>query len=47
MTDNSIDTIVIIGQIKIRTGTDMYVDHQNRWSLMVWCGIVNGYLIGP
>jgi len=20
---------------------------QNRWSLMVWCGIVNGYLIGP
>jgi len=23
------------------------VDHQNRWSLMVWCGIVNGYLIGP
>lgn len=23
------------------------VDHQNRWSLMVWCGIVNGYFIGP
>lgn len=23
------------------------VDHQNRWSLMVWCGIINGYLIGP
>lgn len=23
------------------------LDHQNRWSLMVWCGIVNGYLIGP
>ncbi|XP_058805440.1 uncharacterized protein LOC131672314 [Phymastichus coffea] len=23
------------------------VDHQNRWSLMIWCGIVNGYLIGP
>lgn len=23
------------------------VDHQNRWGLMVWCGIVNGYLIGP
>lgn len=22
------------------------VDHQNRWSFMVWCGIVNGYLIG-
>jgi len=22
------------------------VDNQNRWSLMVWCGIVNGYLIG-
>lgn len=23
------------------------VDHQNRWSLIVWCGIINGYLIGP
>ena len=23
------------------------VDHQNRWSLMVWCGSVNGHLIGP
>jgi len=23
------------------------VDNQNRWSLMVWCGIVNDYLIGP
>lgn len=23
------------------------VDHQQRWSLIVWCGIVNGYLIGP
>lgn len=23
------------------------VDHQNRWSIMVWCGIVNGYLVGP
>lgn len=23
------------------------LDHQNRWSIMVWCGIVNGYLIGP
>jgi len=23
------------------------VDHQNRWSLMVWCEIINGYLIGP
>lgn len=23
------------------------VDHQHRWSLMVWCGIVNGYLVGP
>lgn len=23
------------------------MNHQNRWSLMVWCGIVNGYLIGP
>ncbi|OXU20960.1 hypothetical protein TSAR_005914, partial [Trichomalopsis sarcophagae] len=23
------------------------VDHQHRRSLMVWCGIVNGYLIGP
>lgn len=23
------------------------VNHQRRWSIMVWCGIVNGYLIGP
>lgn len=23
------------------------VDHQHRWSVMVWCGIVNGYLCGP
>ncbi|XP_058796768.1 uncharacterized protein LOC131667396 [Phymastichus coffea] len=23
------------------------VNHQRRWSLMVWCGIINGYLIGP
>lgn len=23
------------------------VNFQRRWSLMVWCGIVNGYLIGP
>ncbi|EFN72522.1 Transposable element Tc3 transposase, partial [Camponotus floridanus] len=23
------------------------VDRQHRWSLMVWCGIVNGYLVGP
>ena len=23
------------------------VDNQHRWSLNVWCGIVNGYLIGP
>ena len=23
------------------------MDHQNRWSLMVWCEIINGYLIGP
>lgn len=23
------------------------VDHQQRWSLIVWCGIVNGYLIWP
>lgn len=23
------------------------VDTQHRWSLVVWCGIVNGYLIGP
>jgi len=22
------------------------LNHQNRWSLMVWCGIVNDYLIG-
>lgn len=24
-----------------------HLDHQHRWSLVVWCGIVNGYLIGP
>lgn len=23
------------------------VDSQNRWSLIVWCGIINGYLVGP
>ncbi|XP_031777035.1 uncharacterized protein LOC116415815 [Nasonia vitripennis] len=23
------------------------VDNQHRWSLNVWCGIVNGYVIGP
>ncbi|XP_031781661.1 uncharacterized protein LOC116416667 [Nasonia vitripennis] len=23
------------------------VDHQHQWSLVVWCDIVNGYLIGP
>lgn len=23
------------------------VDHQHRWSINVWCGILNGYLIGP
>lgn len=23
------------------------IDNQNRWSINVWCGIVNGYLIGP
>ena len=23
------------------------MDHRNRWSVMVWCGIVKGYLIGP
>lgn len=23
------------------------VDNQHRWTLHVWCGIVNGYLIGP
>lgn len=23
------------------------VNHQHRWSLIVWCGIVNGNLIGP
>lgn len=23
------------------------VDHQNRWSLNVWCGIVEGKIIGP
>lgn len=24
-----------------------FIDNQHRWSLMVWCGIVNGYLISP
>lgn len=24
-----------------------HLDNQNRWSLNVWCGIVNGHLIGP
>lgn len=23
------------------------VDHQHRWSINVWCGIINGYLVGP
>lgn len=23
------------------------INHQQRWSLTTWCGIVNGYLIGP
>lgn len=23
------------------------IDRQHQWSVMVWCGIVNGYLIGP
>lgn len=23
------------------------VDNQHRWRLMAWCGILNGYLIGP
>ncbi|KYN14611.1 hypothetical protein ALC57_13185 [Trachymyrmex cornetzi] len=23
------------------------IDNQHRWSLNTWCGIVNGYLIGP
>ena len=23
------------------------VNHQRRWGIMVWCGIINGYLIGP
>lgn len=23
------------------------VDHQHKWSVMVWCGIINGYLVGP
>lgn len=23
------------------------IDHQHRWSITVWCGIVNGYLVGP
>ena len=24
-----------------------HLDHQHRWSLVVWCDIVNGYLTGP
>jgi len=23
------------------------VDNQHRWSVIVWCRVVNGYLIGP
>jgi len=23
------------------------VDNQHRWSINVWCGIINGYFIGP
>jgi len=23
------------------------IDNEHRWSLNTWCGIVNGYLIGP
>lgn len=23
------------------------IDHQHRWSLNVWCGIINGQIIGP
>jgi len=23
------------------------IDNQHRWSVNIWCGIVNGYLIGP
>lgn len=23
------------------------IDHQHKWSIMVYCGIVNGYLVGP
>ncbi|EZA49521.1 hypothetical protein X777_12259, partial [Ooceraea biroi] len=23
------------------------VNNQHRWSIVVWCGIVNGYVIGP
>ncbi|CAL1678200.1 unnamed protein product [Lasius platythorax] len=23
------------------------IDNQHRWSVNVWCGIINGYLIGP
>lgn len=23
------------------------IDHQHRWSVNMWCGILNGYLIGP
>jgi len=42
-TDDLIDTTVIIDN-----NPHWYrsLDHQNQ-CLMVWCGIVNGYLIGP
>lgn len=23
------------------------VDHQHRWKVTVWCGLLNGYLVGP
>jgi len=43
--DNLTGIIVIISPHTILTG--QRVDNQHRWSLNTWCGIVNGYLIGP
>jgi len=41
--DNSTGITVIIGLHTILIGR---VDNQHRWSLNIWCGIVNEYLIG-
>jgi len=36
---------ITIGQPKIHVGSAKF--HQHQWSINVWCGIVNGYIIGP